>query len=199
MLMSRVLCVDYGKSRVGLAVSDPLGATAQPLEVIERPKKGSLVDAVLGVAARVEAEEIVVGLPLRLDGEEGPSAQAARQFAESMSERTEVPIVLWDERLSTKEASRQMRSAGVGAREQRGTVDKVAAAVVLGSYLESKRTGSSLPADAVLPDTGSSHEAAAEPDPHEPGGEAARKRRRQEKRDRHRRERQGWGPDPEDL
>lgn len=197
--MTRVLCVDYGKSRAGLAVSDPLGATAQPLEVVTRPKKGSLVDAVLDVAERVGAEEIVVGLPLRLDGEEGPSAQAARQFAEAMAERTEVPVVLWDERLSTREASRQMRSAGVKAREQRGAVDKVAAAVVLRSYLESKMPGSSLPADAVLPTDEPARETPTERPPHDPGGEAARKRRRQEKRDRHRRERQGWGPDPEDL
>lgn len=183
---------------MGLAVSDPLGATAQPLEVVARPKKGSLVDAVLGVAARVEAEEIVVGLPLRLDGEEGPSAEAARQFAEAMSGRTEVPVVLWDERLSTKEASRRMRSAGVKAREQRGAVDKVAAAVVLRSYLEAKRPESSLPSDAVLPADEPGRQAPEEPPPDDPGGEAARKRRRQEKRYRHRRDRQAWEPDPED-
>lgn len=197
--MSRILCVDYGRSRVGLAVSDPLGATAQPLEVVDRPKKGSLLDAVLEVATRVGAEEIVVGLPLRMDGGEGPSAQAARQFAEAMSERTDVPIVLWDERLSTVEASRRMRSAGVKARDQRGTVDKVAAAVVLRSYLETKSQGSSLPPDAVLPTQDVDEGPPPEPIRHDPGGEAARKRRRIEKRHRHRRERQGWEPDPEDL
>jgi putative Holliday junction resolvase len=136
--MPRVLGVDYGKVRVGLAVSDPLGLTALPLEVVERPKRGSLVDAVVAAARRVEAERIVVGLPLRLDGSSGVAAEAARSFAKSLEERSGLPVVCWDERLSTVEASRGMRAAGVSARRQRGVVDKVAAAVILASYLESQ-------------------------------------------------------------
>src|SRR5687768_16615813 len=137
--MSRVLAVDYGKVRIGLAVSDPLGHIAQPLRVIERPRRGSLVDAVVAVAREVEASEIVVGLPLRMDGTEGANARSTRDFADALRERSGLPVVLWDERLSTVEATRGMRQAGYTSREQRGTVDKVAASLVLRSYLESQR------------------------------------------------------------
>lgn len=136
--MPRVLAVDYGKARVGLAVSDPLGHTAQPLEVVERPKRGSLVEAVLAVARRVEADEIVVGLPLRLDATEGVAAEAARAFARALGERSGLPVTLHDERLTTVEASRGMRAGGVSARGQRGVVDKVAAAVLLGAFLDAR-------------------------------------------------------------
>ena len=149
--MSRVLAVDYGRSRVGLAVSDALGRTAQPLEVVQRPKRGSLVEAVVSVAKRVGAEEIVVGLPLRLDGTEGVAAEATRSFGKALGERAGLPVTFWDERLTTVEASRRMRSAGVNARRQRGVVDKVAAAVLLRSFIESREPAADLE-EAVLPE-----------------------------------------------
>jgi putative Holliday junction resolvase len=107
---------------------------------------------VAAVAADVEATEIVVGLPLRLDGSSGVAAEAVRQFAKALSERVTCGVVLWDERLSTVEASRQMRSAGVGSRKQRGVVDKVAAAVVLRSYLESRGGAAPDPGDVTMPE-----------------------------------------------
>jgi putative holliday junction resolvase len=138
--MGRVLGVDHGTKRVGLAVSDPMRATAQPLDVVTGTGSRDLLDRVADAVAEWDAEEIVVGLPLHMDGTEGASAEAARRFAGALRERTGLPVVLWDERLSSVEAERDMRSAGVTAKGQRGSVDKVAAALVLRSYLEAHRT-----------------------------------------------------------
>lgn len=149
--MSRVLGVDFGAARIGLAVSDPLGHTAQPLEVVTRSKNQSMVEAVLKVASDLEVVEIVVGLPLKLDGTSGVAAEAARNFADALEQRCNVPVVLWDERLSTVQASRDLRSAGLGSKRQKGVVDKVAAAVVLGSYLQSKVPSRDVE-DMVLPE-----------------------------------------------
>lgn len=151
-MKGRVLCVDYGRSRAGLAVSDPLRTTAQPLEVVSRPKKGSLVQAIADIANDLEVAEIVVGLPLKLDGTSGPAAEAVKQFADALAARVGCPVKLWDERLSTAEASRRMRDAGVDARRQRGVVDKVAAAVILRSYLETSNDRPAIPEEAVLPE-----------------------------------------------
>lgn len=137
--MSRVLGVDLGSARVGLAVSDPAGVTAQPLEVLKRSDTDDLVATVAQRAAELEVGEIVVGIPLRMDGAHGPEADAAESFAVQLEFATSVPVRRWDERLSTVDASRAMRRAGADARQQRGVVDKVAAALVLGAYLESRR------------------------------------------------------------
>jgi putative holliday junction resolvase len=134
--MTRVLGVDLGSARVGLALSDPLGATAQPLEVIDA------TDATAQIVERIrdlEVTEIVVGIPFRLDGSRGPEAEQAEMFAHELEELTGLPVTRWDERLSTVEAERTMRAGGTNARRQRGVVDKVAAAVVLQAYLESRR------------------------------------------------------------
>ncbi len=137
--MTRVLGVDLGSVRVGLAVSDPAGLTAQPLEVLNRSDTDDLVAAVADRASELEVGEIVVGIPLRMNGARGPEADAAESFAVALENATALPVRRWDERLSTVEASRAMRSAGTDARRQRGVVDKVAAALVLGAYLESRR------------------------------------------------------------
>jgi putative Holliday junction resolvase len=128
--------VDLGSARVGLALSDPLGATAQPLEVIDA------TDATAQIVERIrdlEVTEIVVGIPFRLDGSRGPEAEQAEMFAHELEDLTGLPVTRWDERLSTVEAERTMRAGGTNARRQRGVVDKVAAAVVLQAYLESRR------------------------------------------------------------
>jgi putative Holliday junction resolvase len=127
----RVLGVDYGTVRIGLAVSDPLGATAQPLDVVEPD-----VDAVVERAREMDVAEIVVGLPLRTSGEEGPEAAGAKEFARDVEEASGIPVHLWDERLSSVQAERAM---GGTARSRRGSVDKVAAAIVLQSFLDARR------------------------------------------------------------
>jgi putative Holliday junction resolvase len=132
----RSLGVDLGKVRVGLAVSDPQGMFAQPLAVVPRD---AATEEIAFHAAHLEVEQIVVGIPVRLDGEWGPEAEEAESFASALGHRTGLPIELWDERLSTKEAERVMRAVGKKAREQRGVVDKVAAAIILQSFLDSRR------------------------------------------------------------
>ena len=130
-MSGRVLCVDYGTVRIGLAVSDPLGATAQPLDVV-----AAEVDAVVERARDLEVAEIVVGLPLRTSGEEGPEAGAVRSFARDVEEASGIPVHLWDERLSSVQAERVM---GGNARKRRGSIDKVAAAIVLQNFLDARR------------------------------------------------------------
>ena len=129
-MSGRVLCVDYGTVRIGLAVSDPLGATAQPLDVVGD------IDEVVERARDLEVSEIVVGLPLRTSGESGPEAEAARAFARDLEEASGIPVQLWDERFSSVEAERVMAGS---SRRRRGSVDKVAAAIVLQGFLDSRR------------------------------------------------------------
>ena len=133
-MTGRVLCVDYGTVRIGLAVSDPLGATAQPLDVV-----APSVDEIVERARDLGVSEIVVGLPLRTTGESGPEAEAARDFARELEEASGIAVQLWDERLSTVEAERVMAAQGVKSRGRRGKVDKVAAAIVLQGFLDSRR------------------------------------------------------------
>jgi putative Holliday junction resolvase len=135
--MARVLGIDLGTVRVGLAVSDPQRLLAQPLDVV--PREGA-EDAIADRTRELEVGEVVVGIPLRMDGSHGPEADAAEDFAQTLEELLGLPVARWDERLSTKEAERSMRAAGANSRKQRGVVDKVAAAMVLQSFLDSRRT-----------------------------------------------------------
>ncbi len=135
-MMPRVLGIDIGTVRVGLAVSDPTGSIAQPLDVIAR---ADAVDDIVRLTRELQVEEIVVGIPLRMDGAAGPEAREAETFADEIAHRTGLRVSRFDERLSTVEAGRAMRSAGSSSRHQRGRVDKVAAAVVLQAFLDSRR------------------------------------------------------------
>ena len=135
--MGRVLGVDVGTVRVGLAVSDPLKMLASPLDVCARD---DALDEIMRQIAELDVERVVVGIPLRMNGDHGPEADAATAFANEISELSGTPVDMWDERLSTVEAERAMRSAGTDARGQRGKVDKVAAALVLQAYLDNKAT-----------------------------------------------------------
>jgi len=126
----RVLCVDYGTVRIGLAVSDPLGTTAQPLDVV------SEIEEVVERARELDVSEIVIGLPLRTSGRAGPEAEAVKAFAREVEKASGIAVHLWDERLSSAQAERVM---GGSARKRRGSVDKVAAAIVLQSYLDARQ------------------------------------------------------------
>ncbi len=136
--MPRILGVDVGSVRIGLALSDPLGITAQGLEVVD-VSHSSPIEAVVERVREHEVEEIVVGIPFRMDGSKGPEADNAEAFARDLEVATGLTVTRWDERLSTKEAARAMRAAGTDSRKQRGVIDKVAAAVFLQAYLESRR------------------------------------------------------------
>ncbi len=135
----RVLALDLGSKRIGVAVSDPSEAIAMPDRVIERTgsKKGDH-KAIAAAVADWEAELVVVGLPLSLSGAEGPAARAARAEAAELEEVLTVPVVVHDERLTTVTASRTLAEAKMTADARRRVVDKVAAAVLLQSWLDER-------------------------------------------------------------
>jgi putative Holliday junction resolvase len=129
--MSRVIALDHGEARCGVAVSDPTGELVTPLPLIERPDTRRGLARVVDVVREREAELVVVGLPLTLAGEEGAQAQAARAFAARLADAVDVPVELHDERLTTRMADRTGGSADA---------DSVAAAHLLESWLMSRRT-----------------------------------------------------------
>jgi putative Holliday junction resolvase len=130
------LAVDWGSVRLGLAVSDELGLTAQGLGVLPRTGEGQTLDAIEGQVRALGVEVIVVGLPRNMDGSDGPSAEAARTFARALEERLRLPVHLWDERLTSLAAERMLVGAGVRRRTRRGLVDQVAATLILQGFLD---------------------------------------------------------------
>ncbi len=135
----RVLALDIGEKRIGVAVSDPSGLVARPLGVIERRSRETDRAAVAALVAEHGAELVVVGRPLTLRGEVGPQAQRVERYAQSLAEVLPVPLRLWDERYSTafaEDVLRQTRRKGRAG--DRGEVDAVAAAVILQGFLESQ-------------------------------------------------------------
>jgi len=131
----RILGIDPGERRVGIAVSDPLLITAQGLDTFDTKSGIDLIDHVRDLVGRYEVAEIVVGNPVGLSGEEGEASAKATELARRLRESLSVPVTLWDERLSTREANRVLR----GERAGKGAVDKVAAVIILQSYLDYRR------------------------------------------------------------
>jgi putative Holliday junction resolvase len=137
----RVLALDLGQRRIGVAVSDPGGVLASPHGVIERSgTRDADHAAIAAVVAELEAERVVVGLPLSLSGATGPAAQAALDEAAKLASVLDVPVETFDERLTTVAASRSMRAGGTKARKQRKRIDEMAASVMLQNWLEQRRT-----------------------------------------------------------
>ncbi len=137
----RLLAVDLGEVRVGLAVSDPTQTIASPAETVEVPRSqdGPAIDAVVEAAVRHDAAGIVVGDPRQLDGRAGTPSQRARRIAERVRERTGLPVRLVDERFTTVEAERVMLDQDASRAERRASVDRVAAGVLLQTVLETQR------------------------------------------------------------
>ncbi len=128
--------IDPGTKRTGVAIG--VAGIAHPLRVLERSGE-DLVRRITALARDEEVTEIVVGNPLRLDGSEGPAAEAARELAGLLATSTGLKVTLWDERMTTSEAERALVGAGVRRKRRRGVVDKVAASVMLQSYLDAGR------------------------------------------------------------
>lgn len=135
----RALALDIGEKRIGVAVSDPSGTVATPVAVLDATKTLSDGRELVRLAEDYEAELLVVGLPLSLDGSEGPQAARVRKAAERLAGFLRLPVEFADERLSSTQAVRSMSDVGVGSRRARGSVDMVAAAIFLQSYLDSHR------------------------------------------------------------
>ncbi len=135
--MIRVLGLDVGSVRIGVALSDPLGVTAQPLEVIHRRERDPW-QRIVELVEEYGVERIVVGRPLRLEGDEGPAVAAVDEFVGRLAGRVAVPIETWDERLTTAQAERLMIEGGVRRAKRRQSIDRVAAALILQSYLDAR-------------------------------------------------------------
>lgn len=134
----RILAIDYGARRMGLAVSDPLGITAQGLETLERKNKRTDFARLASVLREYEVREIVLGLPLRMSGETGTQSLKVAEFAESLRQRFQLPVHLWDERLTSAEANRLLREAEVSSRKRAQAVDRMAAVLILQSFLAAR-------------------------------------------------------------
>ena len=135
----RVLALDFGERRIGVALSDPSGMLASPLTTLTRGRDGSDVEMVLRLAAENDVAEIVVGMPVSLSGRRGPQAGRVARFVDALRRETGIPVLSADERYSTVQAERSLRESGVKPSRDRGRVDAAAAAVILQSYLDSKR------------------------------------------------------------
>ena len=134
----RVLGLDLGESRIGVAISDEGRRVAVPLGTV-RTGAPQDVKAIAAMVEENDASEVVVGLPLRLSGESGEAADHATRFAEALRAILKIPVALQDERLSTVEAERGLAAAGVRSRSRRRVVDQAAAAIILQTYLDSRR------------------------------------------------------------
>ena len=137
---ARILAIDYGSRRMGLAVSDPLGITAQGLETLERKNKRTDFARLEKTIREYRVGEIVLGYPLRMSGEEGTQSQKVAAFAEHLRERFQLPVHLWDERLTSAEANRLLREANLSIKRRAQAVDRMAAVLILQSFLQARTT-----------------------------------------------------------
>ncbi len=134
----RIMGLDYGSKTVGVAVCDPLGFTAQAVETIVRKEENKLRRTCRRIEALIQEYEItsiVLGYPKNMDDSAGERAKKTEEFKEILEKRTGLPVVLWDERLTTIEADEILRDSGVPASERKKVIDKVAAGIILQSYL----------------------------------------------------------------
>jgi putative Holliday junction resolvase len=135
----RAVGIDLGEKRIGVAISDSSGSLATPYEVVARTgSRDQDHRRIRAIVEEVEAEILVVGLPLSLDGSEGKAAQGARKEAEAIQQTILIPIEMHDERFTTVEAERILKEQGLNAAERRKVVDKVAAAILLQAWMEGR-------------------------------------------------------------
>ena len=136
----RILGLDYGSKTVGVAVSDPLGLTAQSVETIWRKQENKLRQTLARIeelAAEYQAEKIVLGLPKNMNNTIGERAEKTLEFREMLERRTGLPVVMWDERLTTVEAERTLMEASVRRENRKQYLDQLAAVFILQGYLDS--------------------------------------------------------------
>jgi putative Holliday junction resolvase len=137
----RILGLDVGSRRIGLAISDPLGITAQGLETLHRQNKRFDFSQLEQVIREHRVAEIVIGLPLRMTGGEGVQAEKMQAFAEQVRRRFRLPVHLWDERLSSAQANRLLRETDMSIKRRGEVVDQMAAVLILQSWMDA-RSGS---------------------------------------------------------
>lgn len=133
----RILALDLGKKRIGLAISDPLGITAQGLPNLNRTNKRADLAEVERLAEERDVGLILMGNPINMRGSEGRQSGWVREFAEALETRTGLPVKLWDERLTSVEAGRVLRESGISIEKRAAAVDRLSAVILLQSYLDS--------------------------------------------------------------
>jgi putative holliday junction resolvase len=140
-IRGRTLGLDVGSRRIGIAVSDPLGVTAQGIETLQRRNKRHDFAHLERVIRGYSITAIVVGLPLRMSGAEGSQAEKIRAFADELSKRFGLPVHLWDERLTSAEANRLLRETELSIEKRGKAVDRMAAVLILQGWMEGRRHG----------------------------------------------------------
>lgn len=135
----KILAVDLGLARTGIAVSDPREMLASPVGTIEERSLERLAQRVAAIAAEQRAEQLVVGHPRNMDGSRGESARRAEDFAETLKDLTGLPVDLWDERMTTVSAIGYLNQTDVRGKKRKQVVDTVAATIILQDYLDSRR------------------------------------------------------------
>ena len=138
-ISGRRMGLDVGERTVGIALSDELGWTAQPCKTLRRERLTKDLETLVGLVDQELVREVIVGIPLNMNGTEGPQARRVRAFAAALEEKVVVPVVFWDERWSTVAAERVLVEADLSRRKRKKQVDKVAAAIILQGYLDSRR------------------------------------------------------------
>lgn len=136
--MVRIMGLDYGDKTIGVAVSDEFGWTAQGVEVIRRRKPEDDLERLRQIAGEYEVSDIVVGLPKNMNNTIGPRGEICIAFSEMLRDALQLPVMLWDERLTTVSAQRTLLEADVSRKKRKLVVDKMAAALILQNYLDSK-------------------------------------------------------------
>lgn len=139
MTKTRILALDIGSKRTGVAISDETRLIATPLTTVEARQKKDWLEKVSGLVESEEASEIVVGFPLNQHGEEGVDAKKIREYIAVLRERFTLPVIEWDERFTTVQAERALLTFDVSRQKRKQVIDKVAAAIILQSYLDSLR------------------------------------------------------------
>lgn len=138
----RILGLDYGSKTVGVAVSDPLLITAQGVEIIRRESEGKIrktYQRIEELCKEYEVEKIVLGYPKNMNGTDGDRAEKSLEFKEALERRTGLPVIMWDERLTTVSADNIMIESGIRRENRKEYVDEIAAMIILQNYLESIR------------------------------------------------------------
>ena len=136
----RILALDLGKKRIGLALSDPLGISAQGLDTLQRSTVREDIAALEAIAREHQVQLVLLGHPLNMSGAEGRQAVYTRDFAQRLTARTGLAVRFWDERLTTKEAERVLKQSGISIEKRAKAVDRLAAVILLASYLDAGGT-----------------------------------------------------------
>jgi putative Holliday junction resolvase len=132
----RILAIDYGRARVGLAISDALGLTCRPLTTLPGGNRQALLESLSAICEEQEVGTLLLGMPFDMDGEAGIAAGAVREFRDALAERIGLPIVEIDERLSSKQAHAMLKTAGVKHKKRKELVDATAAWILLQTHLQ---------------------------------------------------------------